>query len=101
MAARSPEPMETELMKSATLRPKTEPLWRKHEAMSMKSGSRGTIFWVGKSIIGEDGLRTGAHARGASYHGDWAQDKKDGYGVQVFPNGEKYEGQWGSGLRSG
>mmetsp|Transcript_73615 Transcript_73615/g.157904 ORF Transcript_73615/g.157904 Transcript_73615/m.157904 type:complete len:386 (+) Transcript_73615:62-1219(+) len=101
MTARPSEPMEAENMRTATLRPKTEPLWRKHDAMSMKSGSRGTIYWVGKSIIGEDGFKTGEMTKGASYHGEWAADKKNGYGVQVFPNGEKYEGQWGNGLRNG
>lgn len=93
--------MEAENTRTATLRPKTDPLWRKHDAMSMKSGSRGTIYWVGKSIMGEDGFKTGEMTKGASYHGEWNEDKKTGYGVQVFPNGEKYEGQWGRGLRNG
>jgi len=41
---------------------------------------------------GEDGVKTGDRARGVSYHGEWHGDKKNGYGVQVFPNGDKYEG---------
>jgi len=80
---------------------KPDPLWRKHDAKAQKTGQRGTIYWVGKSIVGEDGQHTGQRAKGASYHGEWGSDKKNGYGVQVFPNGEKYEGQWGNGLRNG
>jgi len=80
---------------------KKEPLWRTHDAKAQKTGQRGTIYWVGKSIIGEDGQPTGVHLRGASYNGEWQDNKKEGYGVQVYPNGEKYEGQWGSGLRHG
>jgi len=88
---------------SKTMTPKIrkEPLWRTHDAKAQKTGQRGTIYWVGKSIVGEDGQPTGARLRGASYNGEWQDNKKDGYGVQVYPNGEKYEGQWGSGLRHG
>jgi len=82
-------------------RVKTEPLWKKHDTMAQKAGQRGTIYWVGKAIVGEDGRPDGTHAAGASYHGEWVDNKKNGYGVQVFPNGEKYEGQWGNGLRNG
>ena len=33
--------------------------------------------------------------------GEWAGDKKEGYGVQLFPNGDKYEGSWMNNQRSG
>eukprot|EP00929_Paragymnodinium_shiwhaense_P043030 TRINITY_DN22181_c0_g1_i1.p1 TRINITY_DN22181_c0_g1~~TRINITY_DN22181_c0_g1_i1.p1 ORF type:complete len:408 (+),score=112.93 TRINITY_DN22181_c0_g1_i1:93-1316(+) len=84
-----------------TLQPKYTPLWRTNEFKAQKTGQRGTIYWVGKSIIGEDGMATGDHRKGTSYHGEWGSDKKNGYGVQVYPNGEKYEGQWGLGRRHG
>jgi hypothetical protein len=80
---------------------KVEPLWKKHDAKAQKAGQRGTIYWVGKAIIGEDGQHDGNRAAGASYHGEWTDNRKNGYGVQVFPNGEKYEGQWGNGYRNG
>jgi len=84
-----------------TQRTKTDPLWRKHDAKANKSGQRGTIYWVGKSIMGEDGALKDERTNGAKYHGEWGNNKKHGYGVQVFPSGEKYEGQWGNGLRDG
>mmetsp|Transcript_33251 Transcript_33251/g.71264 ORF Transcript_33251/g.71264 Transcript_33251/m.71264 type:complete len:410 (-) Transcript_33251:122-1351(-) len=84
-----------------TFRPKTEPLWKLHDSKANKTGSRGTIYWVGKAIIGEDGEPTGQRTKGANYHGEWSGNKKHGYGVQVFPSGEKYEGQWAGDRRQG
>lgn len=84
-----------------TMRPKIDPLWKTHDMKANKQGQRSTISWVGRSIVGEDGLATGQRAKGASYHGEWGENKKSGYGVQVSPSGEKYEGQWGNGLRNG
>lgn len=86
---------------SRTQKPKYVPLSTLNDLKAQKTGQRGTIYWVGRSIIGEDGLPTGEHRKGTSYHGEWGSDKKNGYGVQVYPNGEKYEGQWGMGLRNG
>lgn len=85
----------------ATTKARPTPLWKINDAKANKTGQRGTIYWVGKSIMGEDGSFTGQRTSGASYDGEWHGNKKHGYGVQVFPNGEKYEGQWGHGLRNG
>mmetsp|Transcript_5957 Transcript_5957/g.14142 ORF Transcript_5957/g.14142 Transcript_5957/m.14142 type:complete len:390 (+) Transcript_5957:36-1205(+) len=85
-----------------TLRPgSTEPLWRTHDRKAQKAGQRNTIYWVGKSIVGEDGAATGARIKGTSYSGEWDDNKKSGYGVQVSPTGQKYEGQWLGGQRHG
>lgn len=78
-----------------------EPLWKSRDALARKAGQRNTIYWVGKSIMAEDGSKTALRKKGASYHGEWANDEKTGYGVQVFPSGQKYEGQWSMGLRDG
>lgn len=92
---------EVDTRRSGTMKPKSEQLWRVNDAKAMKSGQRGTIYWVGKSMIGEDGQKTGECEKGASYQGEWKDNKKNGYGVQVFPNGQKYEGQWAGGMRNG
>jgi hypothetical protein len=31
---------------------------------------------------------------GTVYEGEWREDKKDGYGVQSWSNGIRYEGDW-------
>jgi len=101
----SPEPLYFEdvgkTLVGATMKPKTQPLWRSHDVKAQKAGQRSTIYWVGKNIVGEDGQHTGARLKGASYNGEWDNNKKNGYGVQVYPNGQKYEGQWSNGLRNG
>merc|ERR1719491_2618889 len=67
---------------TALAKTKVDPLWRTHDAKAQKSGQRGTIYWVGKSIMGEDGgAPTGARSKGASYHGEWDSNKKNGYGA--------------------
>ena len=33
-------------------------------------------------------------ANGAVYKGQWKDEKRCGYGVQVWPDGAKYEGYW-------
>mmetsp|Transcript_94371 Transcript_94371/g.224788 ORF Transcript_94371/g.224788 Transcript_94371/m.224788 type:complete len:286 (-) Transcript_94371:41-898(-) len=93
--------------RQATLQPsraggvRTEPLWRHHDRKAMKSGQRGSIYWVGKQILSQDGSKTGQVEKGASYRGEWENNAKEGYGVQVSPSGQKYEGQWAHGLRNG
>lgn len=81
--------------------PFTGQLWKTHDLKAKKTGQRGTIYWVGKSIVTEDGRTIDKRTPGASYRGEWDGDKKNGYGVQCYPNGDKYEGQWEDGLRQG
>lgn len=99
------EGMEETERRIATLRasraPRVEPLWHQNDRKAMKSGQRGTIYWVGKQILAEDGSKTGKVEKGASYQGEWEGNQKNGYGVQVFPNGQKYEGQWANDMRNG
>lgn len=31
---------------------------------------------------------------GAIYEGSWLGDQRDGFGIQVWPDGSRYEGLW-------
>ena len=31
---------------------------------------------------------------GATYTGQWLNEMRDGYGIQIWPDGSRYEGQW-------
>ena len=42
----------------------------------------------------KDGYGIGYYSNGNKYEGQWKDDKKDGYGIYYYSNGEKYEGQW-------
>ncbi|CAE7747912.1 PIP5K2 [Symbiodinium microadriaticum] len=37
---------------------------------------------------------THVYDHGAAYTGSWLGEKREGYGVQVWPDGARYEGQW-------
>ncbi|CAI2378864.1 unnamed protein product [Moneuplotes crassus] len=39
--------------------------------------------------------------KGARYVGDWVNDKKEGYGIYYYANGDKYEGEWMKGNKHG
>lgn len=38
---------------------------------------------------------------GAIYDGEWKGNKKDGYGIQVWPDGAKYDGFWSNNRANG
>lgn len=38
---------------------------------------------------------------GVIYHGEWRGNIRWGYGVQVWPDGAKYEGDWVNGKANG
>lgn len=31
---------------------------------------------------------------GATYEGEWLGNKRDGKGIQIWPDGAKYDGEW-------
>ena len=35
------------------------------------------------------------------YIGDWNENQKEGFGIQIFANGDKYEGLWAGNKRHG
>lgn len=38
---------------------------------------------------------------GSTYKGQWNEDRKEGFGTQVYPDGTKYEGEWVDNNRHG
>lgn len=38
---------------------------------------------------------------GAQFEGTFKEDKATGYGVMVFENGDRYEGNWILGVKNG
>ncbi|GBG34126.1 Phosphatidylinositol 4-phosphate 5-kinase 1 [Hondaea fermentalgiana] len=87
-----------------------EPLWRKNERGAQKSGTRHTIYWVKRNpkfqAYERDGALVAATApakfkTGATYAGDWLEDRRHGFGTQTLPNGTKYQGDFENNLRHG
>ena len=60
--------------------------------MAQKNGTKKTVFWVKQKARQEDGLIKGERWKiSQQYVGDWKDNKKEGYGIKVYDNKDKYE----------
>ncbi|MGE3647952.1 MAG: hypothetical protein AB7G10_06425, partial [Reyranellaceae bacterium] len=50
---------------------------------------------------GFTGQRRAMISDGATYDGAWVDGKRHGRGLQIWPNGERYEGEWRNDKRDG
>ena len=77
----------------------TTQLWKINEKNSNKNGVHKTIYWVksNKKLFS----KKKTYKVNNKYKGDWKNDKKNGFGVQIYPNGNKYEGEWYNNKRHG
>ena len=41
------------------------------------------------------------HSNGKKYIGEWIDNKRDGFGTNVWPDGSKYIGEWKEGKQNG
>ena len=59
---------------------------------AQKNGTHRTIYWVKHKEKFEDGSLKGEKwTTSVRYVGDWKMNRKCGFGIQVYPNGDKYE----------
>ena len=73
-----------------------------NDLKSQKNGTKKTVFWVKKKKKSEDGTIKGEkYETSEQYIGDWKENKKDGYGIKIYSNKDKYEGYWNNDLRNG
>lgn len=73
-----------------------------NHAKAQKNGAHRTVFWVQKRKAGEDGSIKGDKWIGSSkYVGDWRDNCKEGFGIQYYKSGDKYEGMWSLDKRHG
>lgn len=74
--------------RSAPLQVETRSRTQLQYDMSLKQGDHSTVFWPSSD--------------GSNYRGEWLNDRKHGYGVQIYKGGSaKYEGQYLNGKREG
>lgn len=72
------------------------------KAQSLRVGHRAAVFEVRRDplLTQKDVIRTISKDRGfpfvsgSSYKGNWNNDKKEGFGVQINSDDTKYEGEW-------
>lgn len=105
--------------RSAKCESRPTQLWKTHDAMALKDGSRRSVYWPSEDVPSFDAkhFKPLSENRGSSkvavnkdakqwriggtYTGDWMNNLRHGFGIQVWSNGNKYEGQWSEGMRSG
>lgn len=78
------------------------PLCYKYDELAEKNGTKKTVFWVKKKKREETGDVKGEKwVTSQLYIGDWKMNKKDGYGIKIYSNRDKYEGYWKNDMRHG
>eukprot|EP01035_Chromulina_nebulosa_P017113 gene17113-22627_t len=77
-------------------------------AQSHRVGNRATIYSVikdpqlkNKNIIRDKNVVVFPFITGSKYKGEWKNDKKDGFGKEISPNGNVYTGEWADDLYHG
>lgn len=72
------------------------------DGIGAKTGPRKAMFWVNEKKLGVEqrALLDRSHQHrekvwvtNSSYVGDWKDDLRDGFGVQIWSNGSRYEGE--------
>lgn len=62
-------------------------------------------YWISKNKNYKETIINGGEAspyvNGDQYQGYWKNNKKDGYGIQIWKNGKRYEGEWKNGEMCG
>ena len=90
--------------------PSTERRWRRNDALANKNGRCQTVYWVAPVPPPRDTLTHTVKAAdlierkykvSETYKGEWLNNKRDGFGVYVYSNGDKYSGEWKDGRRDG
>jgi hypothetical protein len=65
------------------------------DAKAQKNGPHRSVYWVKKKPRQEDGSIKGEiWTESSRYIGDWRDNCKEGFGIQFYKNGDKYEGMW-------
>eukprot|EP00981_Chlorochromonas_danica_P010590 scaffold3290_cov165-Ochromonas_danica.AAC.33 len=75
---------------------------------SLRTGHHATVYEVrrdpelkNKDVIRDKTKPVFPFIGGSQYKGEWAGDKKCGFGVQINPDNTKYEGEWNNNMYNG
>jgi len=82
-------------------------LWRMRDELAQKKGNCQTVYWVKPKPkepmqitkpMKHDSERWMVSS---SYKGGWLNNKHHGFGIKIWANGNKYEGEFANGMRHG
>jgi len=67
----------------------------RNDIKAQKNGPHRSIYWVKRKEKQEDGTVKGEKwVSSTKYIGDWKENMKQGFGIQIYKSGDKYEGMW-------
>lgn len=82
-------------------------LWKERDRLAQKQGVCQTVYWVKPkppqtmNISLANKEDTSKWMTGATYKGEWLQNKHHGFGIKTWANGNQYEGEFKMGMRDG
>mmetsp|Transcript_31969 Transcript_31969/g.28333 ORF Transcript_31969/g.28333 Transcript_31969/m.28333 type:complete len:409 (+) Transcript_31969:6-1232(+) len=104
----SHEGSEYEMSEAPLSEPKFEHHWKKSDIKAQKNGPHRSIYWVKKNNkklntgkAGAEGNKNSKWVSSSRYIGDWRENTKEGFGIQIYKNKDKYEGLWANNKRHG
>ena len=87
-----------------TMECNTTQRWKLNETLSKKEGVRRSIYEINRKRGASSSDSKNSESEweiGKTYTGEWSNDMRDGYGVQIWSNQSKYEGEWKRDQRNG
>ena len=105
----SQEASEYQKSEASTTKPTMKHFWQKNDQKAQKNGPHRSIYWVKKNTKlntdkGPADPSVGQQSQWISssrYIGDWKENTKEGFGIQIYKNKDKYEGLWEKNKRHG
>lgn len=97
----SREASEYQMSEAPVSEPPYEHQWKMHDQKAQKNGPHRSIYWVRKKKQASGPAQSTKWISSSQYIGDWKENMKEGFGIQIYKNKDKYEGLWANNMRNG
>jgi hypothetical protein len=97
----SREASEYQMSEAPVSEPPYEHQWKIHDQKAQKNGPHRSIYWVRKKKQASGPAQSTKWISSSQYIGDWKENMKEGFGIQIYKNKDKYEGLWANNMRNG
>lgn len=97
----SQEASEYQMSEAPISEPAYEHQWKLNDQKAQKNGPHRSIYWVSKKKQTSGPAQSTKWVGSSQYIGDWKENMKEGFGIQIYKNKDKYEGLWGNNMRNG
>lgn len=105
----SQEVSEYQVSEAPSSRLAFEHTWKVNDKKAQKNGPHRSIYWVKKNNKLNNNKGTTDPSKpqppkwvsSSRYIGDWKENTKEGFGIQIYKNKDKYEGLWANNCKHG